>query len=190
MKMKRAAILTTALLLLLSSNVYAQDHPLCNTTPVGPFTVTSGAPFFVYWIMPDTASENGMNVPNRYEGFYIQIDGGPKQDIGLATALTPCSSSSAKPGDVPYQYTTLSGVSRGPHTLRISAWNHTLDGAGNPTSTIQESLVINVPFSAGDPVLFGPPVAPNSVTIVGKQGAISPSLAAPARQAAPTIIKK
>lgn len=168
------------LALLLAGGLFQQDHPLCNTTPVGPFTVTSGAPFNVLWIMPDTASENGMNVPNRYEGFYLQIDGGPKADIGMATALPECSSATAKPGDIPYTYTTTQGVSRGPHTLRISAWNHTLDGAGNPTSTIQESIVISIPFSAGDPVLFGPPVAPNSVIVVGKQGEMPAAIRKPA----------
>lgn len=186
--MRRIVVLTAALLLTIStSSVARQDHPLCNTTPVGPFTVTSGAPFNVLWIMPDTASENGMNVPNRYEGFYLQIDGGPKEDIGKATALPECGSSSMKPGDIPYTYTTPSGVSRGPHTLKISAWNHTLDGAGNPTTTIQESVVISVPFSAGDPVLFGPPVSPNSVVVVGKQGEIPASLKAPT---APYPVKK
>lgn len=142
-----------------------QDHVLCNQNPTGPFTVTSGAPFNVSWIMMDTVTENGITVPNRYEGFYLQIDGGPKSDIGLAKALPACSVTSQKPGDIPYTYLTTQGVSRGTHTLKISAWNFILDGNGDPTTTKQESVVTQVPFSAGDPVLFGPPAQPGSVII-------------------------
>lgn len=142
-----------------------QDHVLCSQNPVGPFTVTSGAPFGIAWIMPDTATENGITVPNRYNGFYVQIDGGAKTDVGMATASPACSASSTKPGDIPYTYRTPSGVSRGAHTLKISAWSFTLDGLGNPTTTKQESLVTSVPFNAGDPILFGPPSQPMSVMI-------------------------
>jgi hypothetical protein len=148
-----------------------QDHPLCTTTASGPFTVTSGAPFTVSWIMADTAVENGINVPNRYEGFYLQVDGGPKSDIGLATALPACSGTSARPNDVPFTYRTTAGVARGSHQLKLSAWSHVLDGAGNPTTTIQESVVSTVPFSAGDALLFGPPMQPTNILITGQQSA-------------------
>lgn len=147
-----------------------QDHVLCTQTPAGPWTVTSGAPFVVTWIMPDTALENGITVPNRVDGFYVQVDAGPKTDIGLASALTPCSASSARPGDIPYTYKTTQGVSRGTHQLKISAWNFALDGSGNPTTNRQESTVTTVPFSAGDPVLSGPPLAPASVVITSGSG--------------------
>jgi len=162
--MRRCAV-AVLFVLSLASPALAQDHVLCNTTPPASFTVTSGAPFTVTWLMPDTATENGVTVPNRFDGFYLQIDGGPKTDIGKAQALTACSAGSQKPADVPYTYRTPSGVSRGSHTLRLSAWSFTLDGNGAPTTTKQESLVSQVPFAAGDPILYGPPVAPGSITI-------------------------
>lgn len=143
----------------------AQDHLLCSTTPPPPFTVTSGSPFTISWVVPDTASENGLTVPNRFNGFYVQIDGGAKVDVGLAVASPACSASSVRPGDLPFTYKTTAGVARGSHTLKVSAWNFTLDGAGNPTTTKQESVVTSVPFAAGDPILFGPPMPPNPVII-------------------------
>lgn len=153
------------LVLLASGPAFAQDHVLCSTTPPTSFVVTTGAPFTVSWLMPDTATENGQTVPNRFDGFYLQIDGGAKSDIGKPTAALACSSTSLHPGDVAYTYKTPSGVAKGTHTLKISAWNYTLDGAGNPTTTKQESTVVSVPFSAGDPTLTGPPVPPFSVMI-------------------------
>lgn len=149
----------------LAGSAAAQDHVLCNQNPTGPFTVTSGAPFTVSWIMSDTATENGITVPNRYNGFYFQIDAGPKTDIGMAAASPACSAGSLKPGDIPYTYKTPQGVTRGTHQLKISAWSFTLDGAGNPTTNRQESTVTQIPFNAGDPILFGPPMPPSSVTI-------------------------
>lgn len=158
------------LLLLVASNGDArQDHILCSTNPTGPFLVTSGSPFTAMWIMVDTALDtNGVTVPNRVNGFYIQIDTGPKTDIGMATALPACSTTSPKPGDIPYSFRTASGVARGPHTLKVSAWNFTLDGVGNPTTTKQESVVASIPFTAGDPILFGPPSAPVNLIISAK----------------------
>lgn len=144
---------------------YAEDHVLCNTTAIPPFTVKSGAPITIEWIMADTAMENGVNVPNRYDGFYVQIDSGPKEDIGKATALAACSNASQKPGDVPYTYKTKNGVTRGSHNLHLSAWSFTLDGAGNPTTNRQESAVTITPFSAGDPVMSGPPISPVNIAI-------------------------
>ena len=163
--MKRWLVVVAVLLLGTPPAAARQDHVLCSQNPVGPFTVTSGAPFGVAWIMHDTATENGITVPNRYNGFYVQIDGGAKADVGMAVAQPACSPSSLKPGDIPYTYRTPSGVARGTHTLKISAWSFTLDGNGNPTTTKQESLVTSVPFSAGDPILFGPPSQPQSVLI-------------------------
>jgi hypothetical protein len=163
--MRRWSIIFVAVLLLATPSSARQDHILCTQNPVGPFTVGSGAAFGIAWIMPDTATENGVTVPNRYNGFYIQIDGGAKADVGMAVASPACSAASIKPGDIPYTYRTVQGVSRGSHTLRISAWSYTLDGLGNPTTTKQESVVTSVPFNAGDPILFGPPMQPNSVMI-------------------------
>lgn len=155
-----------AVLLLAAPTSAQQDSLLCNASPLGPFVVTSGAPFTVGWLMTDTVTENNITVPNRYDGFYLQIDGGPTIDIGLATALPPCSATSSRPGDKPYNYVTPQGVSRGAHTLKINAWNYELDSAGNPTQTRQVGVVASVPFTAGDPILFGPPGAPMSVVVV------------------------
>jgi hypothetical protein len=170
MKNTRNVLLIATLSLLTPSSIAArQDHILCSTNPTGPFLVTSGAPFTTQWIMVDTTVDTGgATVPNRVDGFYLQIDNGVKEDIGMATALTPCSATSPKPGDIPYTYRTSSGVSRGSHNLKISAWNYTLDGVGNPTTTRQESVVASIPFTAGDPILFGPPTSPQNVIIVAK----------------------
>ena len=146
----------------------ANPTVLCTTTPTGPFLVTSGAPFTVMWLMLDTVPASATDptlVPNRYNGFYIQIDGGPKTDIGLATAAAACLSTTPHPGDIPFSYRTPTGVARGQHSLKISAWNFALDGAGNPTTTKQESVVVTLPFTAGDPILFGPPGTPFNVAI-------------------------
>jgi len=132
----------------------------------GPFTVTSGAPFNISWIMSDSVLENNVSVPSRVNGFYIQVDGDEKDDIGMATALTQCPSTAIPyPSDYPYTYKTTKGVTRGSHMLKISAWNYTLDSNGDPTTTRQESVVANIPFSAGDPIQYGPPVSPTNVVI-------------------------
>lgn len=165
----RGAVLALALLAGLASTVQAQDPApqICFTTMQGPFTVTSGAPFTVQWIMADTVAENSITVPTRIGGFYIQVDGGEKYDIGMATALTTCpSTSTVYPNDKPFSYRTASGVSRGSHTLKISAWNFVLDSAGDPTTTKQESVVASIPFSAGEPTQTGPPVSPTNVVII------------------------
>lgn len=167
--MKKTIAIAVLGLLIPSAISARQDHILCTTNPIGPFLVTSGAPFTISWIMADTTVDTGgQTVPNRVNGFYIQIDNGAKDDIGMATALPACSTTSIKPGDIPYTFRTSSGVSRGSHTLKISAWNFTLDGAGNPTTSTQESIVTSVPFTAGDPILFGPPSSPISVVITVK----------------------
>lgn len=167
--MKRLWLVITLLAIIVTPSSARQDHILCSTNPVGPWLVTSGSPFTAAWIMADTTVDpNGVTVPNRVNGFYFQIDSGPKTDIAMATALTACSSTSPKPGDIPYTYRTTSGVARGPHTLKVSAWNFTLDGVGNPTTTRQESVVASIPFTAGDPILFGPPTSPLNLSIIAK----------------------
>jgi hypothetical protein len=162
----RAAFLAAVLLVPRAS--VAQGPPqICFTTMGGPFTVTSGAPFNIQWIMADTVSENSATVPTRINGFYVQIDGGEKYDIGMATALPTCpSTSTVYPNDLPFTFKTTSGVARGPHTLKISAWNFVLDSAGDPTTTKQESVVVSIPFSAGEPTQLGPPVSPANVVII------------------------
>ena len=152
------------LLLLLPLPASAQDV-LCNTTVSPPFVVTSGAPFTIAWLMPSTATENGQTVPNRYDGFYLQIDAGPKVDIGKATPGTPCPPGNSNANNVPHTYRTTSGVSKGSHNAKLSSWNFVLDGNGNPTTNRAESAVVTVPFSGGDPVLTGPPNIPFNVWI-------------------------
>jgi hypothetical protein len=157
------------LLMLANPTLSAQDPApqICFNTMTGPFTVTSGAPFTIQWIMADTVIEGSATLPSRYNGFYIQVDGGEKYDIGMATAMTTCPSTSASyANDKPYSYKTPSGVTRGNHTLKISAWNFTLDGNGDPTTNKQESVVASIPFSAGEPTQTGPPVSPTNVVII------------------------
>jgi len=164
----RRAVLALAVLTLPALALAQEPAPqICFTTMQGPFTVTSGSPFTVQWIMADTVAENNTTVPTRIEGFYLQIDGGEKFDIGKATALTTCpSTSTVYPNDLPFSFRTTSGVARGQHTLKISAWNFVLDSAGDPTTTKQESVVASIPFVAGDPIQYGPPVSPTNVVII------------------------
>lgn len=157
--------LLVALLALSPAPLSAQDHVLCSSSVQPPFIVTTGAPFQVTWLMDDMATENNVSVPNRVDGFYLQIDASAKVDIGKPPAGPPCSTTSYHPGDFPYTYKTATGVAKGNHTLKISAWNYVLDGNGNATTNRQESTVVSVPFSAGDPTLYGPPIAPLSVVI-------------------------
>lgn len=150
----------------LAGSGQAAPPALCNSAIAGPFVVTSGAPFNVTWLVPSSTSENGVTVPVRINGFYIQIDGGTKDDIGMATELTQCPSSGPFPLHQPYTTKTSTGVARGNHTLKISSWNFSLDATGTPTTTKQESVVASVPFTAGDPIMFGPPPPPVNIVIM------------------------
>lgn len=182
------ALVVLALLAPLSAR--QTDHLLCSANPVPPFTVTSGAPYSAFWLMADTALEGGVTVPNRVDGFYVQVDMGAKTDIGMATALPACSATSPRPGDVPYTYRMPSGVARGAHTFNVSAWSFKLDGNGNPTTTRQESAVTSVPFTAGDPLLFGPPMAPQ-FPVIARDSTLTPgTTTAPTAAKPPAPVKK
>ena len=135
------------------------------TTPN--FTVTSGSPYTVEWIMDATVPASATDptlVPHRIDGFYLQIDAGTKADI-KPTPGAPCPVGSVQAGKIPYIYRTTSGVARGSHTLTLSAYNFALGADGTPTTTRQEGPAVSVPFVGVDPVRVGPPTAPLGVII-------------------------
>ncbi|MDQ3525805.1 MAG: hypothetical protein M3451_12225, partial [Chloroflexota bacterium] len=151
--------------LLLAATMAQAAADACSA-PSGAFTVSSGAPFTVTWVVPATAPTSATDptpVPNRINGFNLQIDSGVKQNIGLPTAGPACPAGTAHAGKIPYSYRTTSGVAKGSHTLSLSAWNYALDASGNPTTTQQESAAVSVPFAVVDLVQTGPPVPPVNV---------------------------
>jgi hypothetical protein len=164
-----AVLVVACVSLFLSVHVLAQAVDACQAS-VSPFTVTSGAPFTVAWVMdplgPVSATDPTL-VPQRIDGYSLQIDSGPKQDLIVAAlaAVAPCPVGTPMAGKIPYQVRTASGVGKGNHTASLSAWNFVLDSAGNPTTTRQEGSAVSIPFVGVDPVQAGPPNRPLNLGI-------------------------
>jgi len=174
-------ILIAILLMLAGSGVGAQTKPATakpqpQATPVDPcvaaappYTVTSGAPFTVAWLMAPTVPFSPTNptpVPNRHNGFYLQIDSTMRQDIGKPSAGAPCPAGTPRAGFLPYSFRTSQGVSRGAHTVVITPWNFTLAADGTETTQRQDGEASSIPFDAGDPtVLTGPPGPPQNGSV-------------------------
>lgn len=159
----RNLVIASALVLLFSSNAVAQTDPC--TVALPPFTVTSGAPFTITWLMAPTVPASPTDptlVPQRIDGFWIQIDTAARIKLPALTAGTPCPVGTPNAGKLPYTYRTLSGVSRGSHSARINAYNFVLDTNGNPTTTEQEGAAVTVPFAAADLTHTTPPLAPTN----------------------------
>jgi hypothetical protein len=133
----------------------------------GASVLTSGAPFTLTWVMDAQVPASPTDptfVPQRINGFVLQIDGGAKQDIA-PTSGPPCSAGSLYAGHIPYSYRSVTGVSKGAHSATVTAWNFILDDAGNPTYTRQEGPAVSVPFSAVDLMRLGPPSGAKNVII-------------------------
>lgn len=163
----RRVLFAAAIVLMLSSMAFGQSvQDACNTA-IGPFTVTSGSPFYVLWTMDATVPASPTDptpVPHRVDGFYLQIDTQTRVDIA-PTRGTACPSGSPQAGKIPYIFRTTSGVARGSHTARIQGWNFAVDQDGNPTTVRQEGAVTSIPFAAVDLVQTGPPTAPTNGSI-------------------------
>lgn len=135
-----------------------------------PFTLTSGAPFTITWLMdvqvPVSATDATL-VPQRIDGYYLQINGGPKQDI-VAVKGETCTVG-AFANKAVYQYRMLTGVPKGQHTITVTPWNFVLSIDSNgwwaPTTTRQEGPAVAVPFAVVDPAQLGPPGKPLNVLI-------------------------
>lgn len=142
----------------------------CTAPPAGTtYTVTSGRPFKITFVVPDKAPASATDptlVPNRISGFFIDVDDpNINNNVGwLSPSGAACPAGSTFAGMLPYEY-TLQGVSRGNHQVYVSAWNYALDANGAETTTRQESELASVPFAAADPVLIGPPAGPRNVLI-------------------------
>lgn len=156
--MKKFGLILVALLL--SVTPVAAQQECVNTS--GPFQVNSGAPYTITWLMDaqvPVSSTDPTLVPQRIDGFFLQIDGGPKVDLGPLVSTGVCGAGS-NVGKLIYTFRTSSGVPRGSHNAAISGWNFVLDSNGAPTTTKQEGIALVIPFDAVDPIRLGPPTAP------------------------------
>ena len=154
----------------LPSVTSAQTVPLdpCLSVPAGTiFVVTSGRPPRAAWLMnalvPVSETDPTL-VPQRIDGFYLQVDSSPRFDTGPLVPGAPCPSGE-NAGMLPYVFQMLSGVSRGSHILVVAAWNFILDTNGQPTGERQEGLSNSIPFVAVDLTHLGPPRQPARVII-------------------------
>ena len=137
----------------------------CLGPPTAPQEIPSGAPFGLTWTMaqqvPKSPNDPTM-VPHRYSGFALALDGGPRQEIGLATQPRVCPNGTPRAGDKVYEY-RVPGASRGSHVYVVEGWNHPYllnpDGSvqTNPDGTPKEDLTqkqygvaVSVPFVAVD----------------------------------------
>jgi len=137
------------------------------TTAQPPFTVNSGAPFTIAWLMdamvPASPTDPTL-VPQRIDGYYLQIDSTPRVRLSGVIIGLPCVGG-PNLGKIPFTYRTTSGVSRGSHLAQLLAYNYILDVNGNPTTTEQEGPAVTVPFAAVDLTHTGPPRIPANVII-------------------------
>lgn len=143
----------------------AQTSTACEPA-TGPYIVTSGRPFTTVWLMDakvPASPQDPTLVDQRIDGFYLQVDNGPKVDIGKPAPGTTCTGPLA--GKIPYSFRVDSGVGKGAHTATLSAYNFQLNPDGSPTTVKQEGPAVSVPFSAVDPVQVGAPLAPVNITI-------------------------
>lgn len=161
--MKRLALVVFALII--PTSAFAQTDPCATATP--PFVITSGAPYTITWLMdaqvPVSPTDPTL-VSQRIDGYYLQVDLQVRTRLTSAqvTVGPPCSATTPNSGKIPTTYRTANGVSRGNHSVRINAFNFTLDANGNPTTTEQEGPAVTVPFDAVDPLQSTPPRAPTN----------------------------
>jgi hypothetical protein len=161
-------LVIVAALVLVPVSAWAQSAQDACAADTGPYIVQSGAPFTVFWVMDATVPTSETDptpVPNRYNGFLLQVDTGARMEVGhLLLVGTPCTAGPFV-GRIPFAYRSASGVPRGDHVLKLSAWNFQMDANGTPTTVIQESAAVAIPFAAADPAATGPPRAPFGVFI-------------------------
>jgi hypothetical protein len=183
--MRNRVLLFLALSVITSRPVWAQNDPCMGPAPE-PQQVTSGAPFLMTWTMQQMvpkSSDDMTLVPHRYNGFFLNYDGGPDADIGMPLQPRICPNGTPRAGDKVYEHKAI-GASRGNHIAYIHAWNYPYllnpDGSyqtnpdGSPkedTSQKQHGVVVSVPFVAVDVTdptngyLVRPPYGPWNVTI-------------------------
>ncbi len=185
----RTALLAlgTTLLLARGAGAQALGDP-CLGPATAPQEVPSGAPFAMTWTMaqsvPKSQADQTM-VPHRYSGFRLTLDGGQPVDIGMPSSPRVCPNGTPRAGDKVYEYKTTNGVTRGPHTAVLEAWNHPFlynaDGSvqTNPDGTPKEDatkqnygVAVSIPFVGVDTTnpaslyLEGPPYGAFNVWII------------------------
>lgn len=148
--------------LLLAAAMFQTGNP-CDSNASGPFVVTSARSFTVQWCTANTRSDaSGNVVPEDIDGFYLQVDTGPKNDIALAVSLG-LSTVTQRNG---WQYVLASGVAKGTHSACLSAFSYVIDQNGVQTTQRLESPPTCIPFTAVDPVVNQAPLAPTGGRII------------------------
>lgn len=139
----------------------AQTPISCDSDPTGPFVVTTGRSFTVGWCQALPQTQPDGTKTGRYDGFYLQIDSGPRVDVGVP-AVAAVSTLTQRTG-----YAVLTnGVQKGLHQASVTAYVYVLDDSGQPTGQRLESAPVVAPFSAVDPVVNVAPPSPSGVRIV------------------------
>lgn len=161
-----AILLLIVLLLVLfgTPRLKAQTLPeACVIVPPGTtFTLTGASAPLFSWTMNElvpVSSTDPTLVPQRMDGFYVQVDSLTRIDTGKLTPAT-CGD-----GRLAFTFRWPSNVPRGNHTGSVRGYNFALDSSGNPTSTRVEGAITTVPFAVVDPVHTGPPEAPANVKV-------------------------
>lgn len=170
----------TALILLLASPAYAQTKPPapkppgnvalvgtvsldCDAATPPPVTLTSGASYNVAFCVPSVVSTPNGDVPNRVEGYKMQLDVNPSSDMQL-----PLGQPSPVLKLQPTYFTAPSGVAKGNHQWTITPYNFPLDANGVPDKTkpAQMGPAVVIPFVAADQLLSTAPPAVQKGQIV------------------------
>lgn len=166
--MKKILVATLMLLALSALPAQAQSQDVCTTVSTPPFTLTTGAPYTIAWLMDATVPLSDTDptlVPQRIDGFTIQVDAGVKQEIGVPAAST-CATGTLNAGKLAYSFRTASGVAKGSHTLTLTPWNFAIDPVtGAITTTVAPGPPVAIPFVVVDPVRVGPPTAPKNAKV-------------------------
>lgn len=151
---------------LFAARASAQTDPCA--TAVQPFTVTTGSPLQVTFLLDSsvpTSPTDPTLVPTRVDGVTVWVDNGTPAELGKLLPASPCPSGTFL-GKLPFSFRSPFGVAKGAHTLNIKAWNYILDPVtGAPTTTRADGGVVSIPFAVADLVVSHPPPTPVNVII-------------------------
>jgi hypothetical protein len=175
--MKATTVLCLVALALVPGAAAAQT-PADNCTPgVPPYTVTSGKPPTITWLMDPTVAASATDptqVAYFIDGFTFSLDGGGKTE--MVPKPTPqtgfiCPAGTPNAGKIPYGFTLPTGVAKGNHSVIITVWNflRTVDpntGAITVTTQRQEVAATSIPFVVVDAPYTGPPVVPKNIKVI------------------------
>ena len=152
-------ILLTALALsAFAIPVSAQTIDCDAAAPTTPGVVRTGQPYTVAFCVPSIVTTTDGDVPNRIDGFTMQVDATAPFEAGKLTLGTPAPTTKLSP----VTYRTTAGVQKGSHTIIVTPWNYPLMPDGSTPDTTkphQNGPSVSIPFVANDPVLSTAPPA-------------------------------